>query len=103
MNYNPSHRVELCQSSEAVTAHHVLVENEILRRHLNVALLEYQQRLYRLTKPDLGSCASCQLKMDGVQEFLELFYNLCETSQASPRTDSTNLPGNVKPMAPKRN
>lgn len=98
MNYNPSPRVEFCKSPGNVEDHHRAVENISVRLGISTALMEYQQRLARLNTPDLGSCAACHLKMQGVQEFLELFFNLCETSEASPKMDTTNLPGNVRPL-----
>lgn len=98
MNYNPSPRSEFCKSNANVTNHHRVVEDYELRGSLNVALLEYQQRMARLSTPDLGSCAACHLKMQGAHELLEIFFNLCETSQAAPRTDRDNLPGNVRPL-----
>ena len=98
MNYNPSPRAVFCEANDRVSSHHNLVESDQLRKSIDVALLEYQQRLSRLTVTDLGGAATCHLKMMGVQEFLELFYNLCETSQVTPRTDSTNLAGNVKAL-----
>lgn len=98
MNYNPSPREEFCKDSKNVTEHHEVVECDNLRRSINVALLEYQRRTAMLTTPDIGSCASCHLKMQGVHEFVTLFYNLCETSESPPRPSSMNLTGNVRPL-----
>lgn len=96
MNYNPSPREDFIKDPLRVKEHHQLVEDSFLRRSLEVALLEYQRRQTRLSAPDLGGCAACHLRVQGAQEFLEVFLNLCETSQVTPRVDSTNLSSNVR-------
>lgn len=100
MNYNPSPREAFVKSALNIQAHHRLAESEDLHASLDVALLEYQHRQTRLSAPDLGGCAACHLRMQGVHEFVELFLNLCETTQSAPRTDTTNLAGNIKVMPP---
>lgn len=96
-NFNPTPREEFIKHNDQVSAHHTVVENQFLRRSLEVALSEYARRQTKLSAPDLGGCAACHLRLQGAHELVELFYNLCETSQVSPRNDSVNLPSNVKP------
>lgn len=103
MNYNPSPREDFIKSSENVKAHHAVVESAALRTSLFVSLLEYHRRQTRLSAPDLGGCAACHLRAQGAQEFVELFLNLCETQQAAPRTDATNLPSNVSTLPKAKN
>lgn len=103
MNYNPSPREDFIKSPANVKAHHAQVESQDLRTSLFVALLEYHRRQTRLSSPDLGGCAACHLRSQGAQEFVDLFLNLCETQQVSPRTDVTNLPGNVSTMPKAKN
>lgn len=98
MNYNPSPRIPYIKDNNNVKAHHALVERDDLQTALNVALLEYIRRQSKLSAPDLGGCAACHLRVQGAHEFLDTFLNLCETSQAAPHVDPTNLPGNVSTM-----
>lgn len=96
-NYNQSPRESFCRHNDQVSAHHTVVENPFLRKSIEVALAEYARRQTKLSAADLGGCAACHLRLQGAHELVELFYNLCETTQASPRLDSVNLPSNVKP------
>lgn len=98
MNYNPTPKAEFLLDPKSVQDHHVLVMNEILRKHLNVALLEYQRRQSALNAVDLGSCASCYLREKGATEFVALFLNLAETVDLPITSDTLNLPSNVKPL-----
>ena len=101
-NYNPGPREEFARTSENVPRHHTVVENPAVRDGLKVALLEYHRRQTKLSAPDLGGCAACHLRSQGAEEFVELFLNLCETQQASPRVDTTNLASNIKPFPNKK-
>lgn len=97
-NYCPTPREEFIKHNDHVAAHHTVVENAHVRRSIEVALSEYALRQTRLSATDLGGCAACHLRLQGAHEFIRLFYNLCETEQVTPRTDTTNLPSNVKPV-----
>lgn len=99
-NYNPYPREEFLRNKDNITGHHILVENEVLRRSLSVAMLEYQRRQSRLASADLGGCAACHLRCQGMQEFVDLFYNLAETPTSVARTESDNLASNVKTVPP---
>jgi len=101
MNYNPSARSELLADSKSVEAHRKMVQDPVVRRGISAALA-HASRLYGMSNPpDMGGCATAHLRHAGAQEFVELFYNLCETSVATAKADSTNLPGNVTQI-PKR-
>lgn len=103
MNYNPTPRNELMKSPEAISSHHVLVENEVLRHHLRVSLQEMQMRASANTDAsNLQLCAAAHLRMLGAQDFVEIFLNLVEAPAVEAKKDSTNLPENVRSM-PRKN
>lgn len=97
MNYNPSPRDEILKSPESIKSHHVLVENEILRKHLSIALSEMQRQIANNAPADnMGACASAHLRMLGAQDFVQIFLNLAETPVRTDKADTTNLPGNTR-------
>lgn len=98
MNYSITPKADLLKSEGRIKEHHKLVENEFLRDHLQTALLEYSKRQVALSAPDLGGCAACHLRLQGATEFVDLFLNLAEVASATARTDTTNLPSNVRSL-----
>lgn len=104
MNYNPTPRTELLKNTDLVQQHHVLVENEILRTHLRLALQEMQVRATSNTPADnFNACAAAHLRMLGAQDFLDIFLNMAETETTAPRKDVGNLPGNVATLPRQKN
>lgn len=102
-NYNPYPRDEFLTDSEAVKAHHVLVENKALRHSLSVALSQHSRQLAEKLAADLGGAGSCFLRIQGAHEFVNTFLNLAETSVVAPINDTLNLPGNIKPLPARKN
>lgn len=102
MNYSPSPKSEFLADTKNIESHRVLAQNETLREHLNITLLEYQRRQAAQPSVDLGGCAACHLRQQGAVEFVSLFLNLAETVDVPVRVDTTNLPSNVKPLAQPR-
>lgn len=99
MNYNPTPRSEFLKDAEAIKSHHVLVENPILRRSIEIALLEMNRQICNNCPPDnMGGCAAAHLRMLGAQDFIQVFLNLAEESSAPPRKDTSNLPSNVSSL-----
>lgn len=105
MNYNPNPKADFAASADNVKNHHALVENSILRRHLEVALAEMQHRSANGTNPEnFNSCAASHLRMLGAKDFLAIFMNLAEIETPTVRRDDSNLPGNVRSLVqPKKN
>lgn len=101
MNYNPTPKVVFVKDAVRVAAHHKLVEDETLRESLDAALLQYQRKQAALQAPDLGGAASCFLRIQGAQEFVNEFLNLAESTVTDLRTDTVNLPGNIKDARPR--
>lgn len=96
MNYNPSPKAEFLKNSQLVKNHHELVEDTRLRISLEAAMQEMQRRAAQVDPANFNLCASAHLRMLGAQEFVDTFLNLAETQVATARTDTTNLPGNVR-------
>jgi hypothetical protein len=95
---------EFAADPKNVAAHRQLIAKPELRYAVSVSLLEYARRQSNKETPDLGSCAACNLRLAGAQEFVDLFYNLAETIVTAPPIDSLNLPVNVRQMpSPKKN
>ena len=104
MNYNPSTKSEFLKYHIAVKNHHELVENPVLRRHIEFALSEMQRRAAQGTPPgEFNACAAAHLRMLGAQDFLDIFLNLAEASTPTTKTDTSNLPGNVSTMPTRKN
>ena len=102
MNFNPTPKSEFLQDAMAVKNHHNIVEDPVVRKHLNYALMEMQRRAAANTDPkDFNFCASSHLRLLGAQDFIDIFLNLAETMAPGVRTDTTNLPGNVAKMTGK--
>lgn len=100
MNYNPTPRAELLKSPEIVKRHHEFVENDLLRSHLKIALQEMQVRAAANTDAsNFNQCAAAHLRMLGAQDFVDIFLNLAETNPIPPKTDTTNLPGNIAKLS----
>lgn len=99
MNYNPSPKSEFMKDAEAVKAHHILVENDHLRKSLDVSL-RHMSRLICNNAPadNMGACASAHLRMLGAQDFLSIFLNLAEADAPEARKDTANLPSNVSTL-----
>ena len=97
-NYNPTPKEVFCSKPQNVTEHHVLVENDIIRRSLDAAMAQYTRVQASQQVADLGSGCMAFMRLQGAQEFVHLFYNLCETQQVSQGRDDFNLPSNVKAM-----
>lgn len=95
MNYNPSPKSELVKNISAIKDHHELVEDPVLRKHLEVAMQEMQRRAVLVDAANFNLCASAHLRMLGAQEFVDTFLNLAETSVSATRTDTANLAGNI--------
>lgn len=102
MNYNPTPKSQFVAKTENLKAHHALVENEVLRAHLQIALLQYQRIQAEKNSNELGGYAACQLRLQGANEFLDLFFNLAESPPSVGTVDALNLPSNVKPL-PRKN
>lgn len=99
MNYNPTPKSEFLKDPEAVKAHHVLVENPLLRRSIEVTLMEMSRQICNNCPPDnMGGCAAAHLRMLGAQDFIALFMNLAEEATPVSRKDSSNLPSNVSSL-----
>ena len=99
MNYFTTPKADFIASADNVKNHHVVVENPIVRHDIEVALAEMQRRATANTPPtDFNACASSHLRMLGAHDFIEIFLNLGEQMQPGVRTDTTNLPGNIKVM-----
>jgi len=99
MNYFATPKADFIASAENVKNHHVVVENPFVRKGIEVALAEMQRRAAAGTKPgDFNDCAASHLRMLGAHDFIEIFLNLGEQMQPGVRTDTTNLPGNIKVM-----
>lgn len=99
MNYNPSPQSEFAKNPQLVKNHHDLVENHNLRLAIENALLEYQRRQANNTVTDIGSCAVGFLRIQGAQQFVDMFYNLAESATLERAADVVNLPGNLKGKA----
>lgn len=95
MNFNPSPKSEFIKDAKAVANHHTLVENDILRNSLNVALMEMSRRLTANPPTDLGGAGASYLRLLGAQEFLHEFLNLAERPAPVERPDNANLASNV--------
>lgn len=95
MNLNPRPKSEFVKDARAIESHHVLAQNEVLRRNLQLAYLEMSRRLTENPPADMGGCAASYLRLLGAQEFLHEFYNLAEQSVPTTKSDSTNLTGNI--------
>lgn len=96
MNYNPSPKSELLTNPEFIKHHHALVENSILRDHINVAMLEMTRRICDKAPADnIGACAAGHLRMLGAHDFVSLFMNLAESESPERAKVSDNLPSNV--------
>lgn len=99
MNYFTTPKADFIASADNVKNHHVVVENPIVRRGIEIALAEMQRRSAAGTDPaNFNACAASHLRMLGAHDFVEIFLNLGETMQPGVRTDTNNLPGNVRPM-----
>lgn len=98
MNYNLRPKQEFLADVEACKSHRILAENEVLRRSIQIALLDYQREQSEMNAPDLGGCASCYLRLQGAQQFVARLLNLAESSIPSAKTDNLNLPSNVRPL-----
>lgn len=101
MQYNPSPKTTFMQNANAVKRHHEFVENPDLRFGLESALSEFIRQLTRNVPPDMGGCASSYLRIQGAQEFLNLFYNLAETPDLPNVKPLINLPSNERPQSKK--
>jgi hypothetical protein len=99
VNYNPSPQSEFAKNPQLVKNHHDLVEKPNLRLSIETALLEYQRRQSNNTVTDIGSCAVGYLRLQGAQQFVDLFYNLAESTTKERAADVVNLPGNIKGKA----
>jgi hypothetical protein len=96
-NKYPSPKVEFLENKRFVSAHNSLVESPELRRQLRIAKDEYCRRL--CSKPLDGgepmSVASAMRfqKIQGVEEYLEIFFNLADQPTLPPKVgDQDNLP-----------
>ena len=104
MNYNPIPKSEFIKNSAAAKAHSVMAASETLQTGVSVALLEMSRRLCNANPADnMGACAAGHLRMLGAQDFLEIFLNLAEVQQPAKKTDSTNLPSNVRSLTQPNN
>jgi hypothetical protein len=101
MNYNPTPKSEFVKSPENIKAHHALLEDAVLRKHLEVALSELGRRIADNSPPEMGACAAAHLRMLGAHDFVEIFLNLGETVVLQVKGDNLNLPSNVKSMTGK--
>lgn len=93
--YNPTPKAEFLISADNLKRHHMLVENPILRDHLEVALAEYTRRQSAM---DLGpdSGAARFLRIQGAHELLDVFLNLAESPTPPSARSDFNLPHNQK-------
>lgn len=104
MNHNPTPKAEALKDPLFVQNHHRLVEDPMMQRHINVALLEMQRRAAAGTDTtNLNFCAASHLRLLGAQDFIEIFLNLAEQMQPGVRTDTTNLPGNISKLPSQKN
>lgn len=101
VNYNPTPQAEYLKKTVQVADHHVLVENPVLREAIATALAQYERKLSGMQVNDLGSGCMLFMKVQGAHEFLETFYNLCETTASAAVTDQFNLSGNQRTNAKK--
>lgn len=102
-NYNPTPKAEFVKSPANIASHHTLVENEVLRRHIEVALLEMTRQVVDKAPPEMGAAAAGHLRILGAHDFINIFYNLAEQAAATPKNDQDNLPANVRSINPKKN
>lgn len=98
MNYNPTPKSEFIKSPDRIAEHRSIVQNESLRRGVEVAMAELQRRLADASPPEMGPCAAAHLRALGAHDFVEVFMNLAETGEREAKQPSMNLPGNVRPM-----
>ena len=104
MQYNPSPKTEFLTDPKNIEAHHVIVQNPAVRRGLEVALAQMQRQIADNAPPEMGACAAAHLRCLGAHDLIATFYNLAEVAVATARADTTNLPGNVRPLTqPKKN
>jgi hypothetical protein len=101
MNYAPTPKAEFLKEAKNIEAHHVVVENPAVRKGLEIALAEMQHQAANGTDPaNFNACAAAHLRMLGAKDFLSIFYNLAETFTPATKSDTTNLPSNVRQMPP---
>lgn len=98
MTFNPTPKAEFQATPKNLEDHHVIVQNPIVRRAIEVTLAQMQRLIADNTPPDMGACAAAHLRMLGAQDFVQTFYTLAETAAPVARSDAGNLPGNVRQM-----
>jgi hypothetical protein len=104
MNYNPSPKADFQMDPKNLEAHRVIVTNPAVRKGLEVALAQMQRQIADSSPPEMGACAAAHLRCLGGHDLLAVFYSLADASVPTVRTDSTNLPGNCRPLVqPKKN
>lgn len=96
MNLNPYPKSEFVKDSTRVKRHRDMFMDDALRESVNAALLEMSRQLTASVPPDMGGCAAAYLRMQGASDFVNILFNLAETPAAPTKSDSTNLPGNVR-------
>lgn len=96
MNYFTSPKSDFIKDGASVINHHKIIENPLLRKHMEIALMEMQRRAAAGTdSANFNLCAASHLRLLGAQDFMEIFYNLAEQMQPGVRTDTANLPANI--------